>query len=135
MKRVVENVAEALDLADWLQKQEGMEGFKIGVVGSYLSEAKVSDSKKVDLVIKARTEEDEELVGSMLVLGAIEEYLGKKYKNKHTVIWLDLLEKDEEALLEFTTEMCIEPNPESAYGSVVEKVRWADDKEQEEEEN
>ena len=49
------------------------------------------------------------------------------------IIWLDLLEADEEALLKFIGTEGVENNPESAYTNIVGEVRWVEDDEEDNE--
>ena len=93
----------------------------------------VDDS--IDIVLKLRDGEDKDLVGSLTIASAIHRYMTASYSNKIKIIWLDLLEKDEESLLDYVAEEGIEANPESAYTNMVADVRWVDEVEDSDEDS
>lgn len=126
MLKFLENRDEVVDLVHSLSEQPEVSSFKLGVTGSYVTGQNKKNSS-IDIVLKLRDGEDKDLVGSLTIASAIHRYMTASYSNKIKIIWLDLLEKDEESLLDYVAEEGIEANPESAYTNMVADVRWVDE--------
>ena len=66
-----------------------------------------------------------DLIGDLGINYFVRDHIARAYSNKIHIIWLDLLEADEEALLKFIGTEGVENNPESAYTNIVGEVRWS----------
>lgn len=128
MLKFLENRDEALDLVHSLSEQAQLKSFKLGVAGSYVT-ALNKKSSPIDIVLKLRDGENKDLIGDLDICAFIHNTVAQSYSNKIQIIWLDLLETDEEALLKFIGFEGIENNPESAYTNIVGDVRWVDEDE------
>lgn len=125
MLKFLETRDEVVDLLHYLSDNTLLSSFKLGVAGSYAA----GDNKKsspIDIVLKLRDGENKDLVGSFEVAYQVHRLMDSVYSNKIHIIWLDLLEKDEESLLNFVRIQGVEVNPESAYTNIVEGVYWID---------
>ena len=132
MLKFLETRDEVVDLLHYLSDNTLLSSFKLGVAGSYAA----GDNKKsspIDIVLKLRDGENKDLVGSFEVAYQVHRLMDSVYSNKIHIIWLDLLEKDEESLLNFVRIQGVEVNPESAYTNIVEKVYWIDKEDDDEE--
>lgn len=125
MLKFLENRDEVVDLLHYLSENTVLSSFKLGVAGSY-AEGLNKKSSPIDIVLKLRENEDSSLIGNLDVSYQIHRLMHNVYSNKIQIIWLDLLEKDEEALLNFVRTHGVEVNPESAYTNIVEAVYWID---------
>ena len=134
MLKFLENRDEVVDLVHSLSEQPEVSSFKLGVTGSYVTGQNKKNSS-IDIVLKLRDGEDKDLIGSLNIAFAIHRYMEASYSNKIKIIWLDLLEKDEESLLNYVAEDGIEVNPESAYTNIVADVRWVDEVEDNDEDS
>lgn len=131
MLKFLEDNNEVLDMLYELSANPKFSDFRIGVAGSYAMGTNKKGSS-IDLVLKLKDGCDESKIGSLSVIESIHSALKSDYSNKLQVIWLDLLEKDEEKLLNFLRTEGIELNPESAYTNIVDKVVWVDEENSEE---
>lgn len=128
MLKFLENRDEVVDLLHYLSENTVLSAFKLGVAGSY-AEGMNKKSSPIDIVLKLREGEDKSMIGSLDVSYQIHRLMHNVYSNKVQIIWLDLLEKDEVALLNFVRTHGVEANPESAYTNIVEAVHWVDEDE------
>lgn len=126
MLKFLENRDEVVDLLHYLSENTLLSSFKLGVAGSY-AEGLNKKSSPIDIVLKLREGEDKSLIGNLDVSYQIHRLMHNVYSNKVQIIWLDLLEKDEEGLLNFVRTHGVEANPESAYTNIVEAVHWVED--------
>lgn len=126
MLKFLENKDEVLDLIQALSEAPELSSYKIGVSGSY-AQGLNKKASSIDIVLKLRDGEKESLIGDSNINMFIHNFMQDVYSNKISIIWLDLLEKDEENLLEYMRENGLEVNPESAYTNIIEYIAWADD--------
>ncbi len=126
MLKFLEDRDEALDLVHNLAKCTELQAFKLGLAGSYVT-GRNKKGSAIDIVLKLNDGENKDLIGDLDISFYIHQYMTTSYSNKFKVIWLDLLEKDEESLLEFMAEEGVEHNPESAYTNIVGEICWVDD--------
>ena len=126
MLKFLENRDEVVDLVHSLSEQPELHSFKVGVAGSYVTGLNKKASA-IDIILKLREGENKDLIGSFEIVSFIYRYMQDVYSNKICIIWLDLLESDEESLLEYMRMNGLEANPESAYTNIVDEVRWVDD--------
>lgn len=126
MLKFLQNRDEVIDLLHTIAEVPELQPFKIGVAGSY-ADGTNKKSSSIDIVLKLKEGEDPALIGAYHLVEKIRNVTCNVYSNKLQVIWLDLLEKDEEELIEFSRMNGIEANPESAYTNIVECLRWLDD--------
>ena len=132
MLKFLETRDEVVDLVHTVAEQPEMSSFKVGVAGSYVT----SQNKKgsaIDIILKLKDGADKDLIGDLSINYFIRDYIARAYSNKIHIIWLDLLEADEEALLKFIGTEGVENNPESAYTNIVGEVRWVEDDEEDDE--
>ena len=130
MLKFLQNRDEVVDMAHTLAEMPVLSPFKVCVAGSYVTGLNKKASS-IDIVLKLRDGMDRDLIGSVSVVESIHRATVDVYSNKIQVIWLDLLEKDEENLLDFQRKYGMEANPESAYTNIVEQVRWTDESDEE----
>lgn len=126
MLKFLQNRDEALDLAHSLADCPELSAFEVGIAGSYVTGLNKKASA-IDIVLKLKDGEDKNLIGDLDISFYIHQYMAPIYSNKIKIIWLDLLEKDEESLLEFMAEEGVEHNPESAYTNIVGDICWVND--------
>ena len=126
MLKFLENRDEVVDLIHSMSEQPEFSPFKLGVAGSYVTGENKKNSA-IDIVLKLRDGEDEGLIGNLSICAYIHRYMDASYSNKIKILWLDLLEKDEENLLDYMANEGIEANPESAYTNIVGEIRWVDE--------
>lgn len=126
MLKFLQTRDEAVDLAHNLAELPELKAFKVGVAGSYVTGLNKKGSA-IDIVLKLRDGQNKDLIGDLDINWAIRSTIEPAYSNKIHIIWLDLLENDEEDLLKFMASEGVENNPESAYTNIVGDVRWADD--------
>lgn len=131
MLKFLQDQSEVLDMLTELHENSLFSDFRIGVAGSYAVGNNKAGSS-IDLVLKLKDGCDKDKIGSLSIIDSIHSVIKDDYSNKLQVIWLDLLEKDEEKLLEFMRTQGIELNPESAYTNIVEHVSWVDEEDEEE---
>ena len=132
MLKFLETRDEVVDLVHTVAEQPEMSSFKVGVAGSYVT----SQNKKgsaIDIILKLKEGADKDLIGDLGINYFVRDYIARAYSNKIHIIWLDLLEADEEALLKFIGTEGVENNPESAYTNIVGEVRWVEDDEEDDE--
>ena len=132
MLKFLETRDEVVDLVHSVAEQPEMSSFKVGVAGSYVT----SQNKKgsaIDIILKLKDGADKDLIGDLGINYFVRDYIARAYSNKIHIIWLDLLEADEEALLKFIGTEGVENNPESAYTNIVGEVRWVEDDEEDDE--
>ena len=132
MLKFLETRDEVVDLVHTVAEQPEMSSFKVGVAGSYVT----SQNKKgsaIDIILKLKDGADKDLIGDLGINYFVRDYIARAYSNKIHIIWLDLLEADEEALLKFIGTEGVENNPESAYTNIVGEVRWVEDDEEDDE--
>ena len=132
MLKFLETRDEVVDLVHTVAEQPEMSSFKVGVAGSYVT----SQNKKgsaIDIILKLKDGADKDLIGDLSINYFVRDYIARAYSNKIHIIWLDLLEADEEALLKFIGTEGVENNPESAYTNIVGEVRWVEDDEEDDE--
>lgn len=129
MLKFLESRDEVVDLAHFLSEQPQLSSFRVGVAGSYVTAMNKKNSA-IDIILKLKDGENKDLIGDMDISYYIHETISKSYSNKIQIIWLDLLETDEEALLKFIGVEGVENNPESAYTNIVGEVRWVDEDEE-----
>lgn len=128
MLKFLENRDEVVDLIHTLSEQPELKSFKLGVAGSYVTGLNKKNSA-IDIVLKLKDGENRDLIGDLDISFYIHQNIALAYSNKIKIIWLDLLEQDEESLLEFIGAEGVENNPESAYTNIVGDVRWVDEDE------
>lgn len=126
MLKFLQNRDEAIDLVHSLSECPELEGFKLGLAGSFVLGLN-KKSSPIDIVLQLKEGKSSDKIGSFLVTGFIRKYLSDFYSNKVHIIWLDLLEKDEESLLEYMPKVGVEMNPESAYTNIASTVKWIND--------
>ena len=126
MLKFLEDRDEALDLVHNLADCPELKSFRLGLAGSYVTGLNKKASA-IDIVLKLKDGENKELIGDLDTSYYIHQYMAKSYSNKIKVIWLDMLEKDDESLLEFMAEEGVEHNPESAYTNIVGEILWIDE--------
>lgn len=134
MLKFVENRDEAMDIVSALASQPEVEAFRVGLAGSYA----VNTNKKassIDIVLKLKDGKDSELIGDFNISEAIFRFIEAAYSNKINLIWLDLLEVDETALLDYMAKAGMEKNPESVYTNIVEEVKWVDEMDSDDDED
>lgn len=132
MLKFLETRDEVVDLVHTVAEQPEMSSFKVGVAGSYVT----SQNKKgsaIDIILKLKDGADKDLIGDLGINYFVRDHIARAYSNKIHIIWLDLLEADEEALLKFIGTEGVENNPESAYTNIVGEVRWVEDDEEDDE--
>ena len=132
MLKFLETRDEVVDLVHTVAEQPEMSSFKVGVAGSYVT----SQNKKgsaIDIILKLKDGADKDLIGDLSINYFVRDHIARAYSNKIHIIWLDLLEADEEALLKFIGTEGVENNPESAYTNIVGEVRWVEDDEEDDE--
>lgn len=136
MLKILESKQEAIELVENLAKQDFLQEFHVGATGSFM-ENTMKKSSSVDIVLKLREDGDKDLIGSISLLKSIHNYLSTYYHHKFNVLWLDLLVKDDEHLVEYVMAEGMEPNPESVYTNVVDSLKWegASEEDEEEEDN
>ena len=134
MKKFLETRDEVVELVHSLSERPELKPFKLGVAGSYVTGLNKKASP-IDIVLKLREGESKDWVGSLVISRYIHRDMEEVYSNKIRIIWLDLLEKDEEDLLDFVATNGFEANPESAYTNIVGEIRWVDEVEDEEDED
>lgn len=130
MLKIVETKQEAIELVVHLAKQDFLQDFRVGATGAFM-ENTMKKSSSVDIVLKLKEDGDEDLIGSISLLRSIKNYLGTYYHNKFNILWLDLLSKEEESLIEFVQSEGLEANPESVYTNVVDSLKWGSEDEDE----
>ena len=126
MLKFLENRDEVVDLVHTLSERPELKDFKLGVAGSYVTGLNKKASA-IDIVLKLREGCNKDLIGDLDISFYIHQHIATAYSNKIKVIWLDLLETDEEALLKFMATEGVEANPESAYTNIVGDIRWVDE--------
>ena len=126
MLKFLENRDEVVDLVHSLSERPELKDFKLGVAGSYVTGLNKKASA-IDIVLKLREGSNKDLVGDLDISFYIHQFMSASYSNKIKIIWLDLLESDEEALLKFMASEGVEANPESAYTNIVGDIRWVDE--------
>lgn len=126
MLKFLENRDEVVDLVHSLSERPELKDFKLGVAGSYVTGLNKKASA-IDIILKLRDGSNKDLVGDLDISFYIHQYMAASYSNKIKIIWLDLLESDEEALLKFMASEGVEANPESAYTNIVGDIRWVDE--------
>jgi hypothetical protein len=126
MKKFLETRDEVVELVHSLSERPELKPFKLGVAGSYVTGLNKKASP-IDIVLKLREGESKDWVGSLVISRYIHRDMEDVYSNKIRIIWLDLLEKDEEELLDFVATNGFEANPESAYTNIVGEIRWVDE--------
>ena len=126
MLKFLQSRDEVVDLIHTLAEAPALQSFRIGVAGSYLTGLNKKGSP-IDIVLKLKEGQNKDLIGDMDINFYIHQYISPAYSNKIQIIWLDLLEEDEEALLKFIGTEGLENNPESAYTNIVGELCWADD--------
>ena len=134
MKKFLETRDEVVELVHSLSERPELKPFKLGVAGSYVTGMNKKASP-IDIVLKLREGESKDWVGSLVISRYIHRDMEEVYSNKIRIIWLDLLEKDEEELLNFVATNGFEANPESVYTNIVGEVRWVDEVEDDEEDD
>ena len=132
MLKFLENRDEVVDLVHTVAEQPEMSSFKVGVAGSYVTSLNKKGSA-IDIILKLKDGADKDLIGDLGINYFVRDHLARAYSNKIHIIWLDLLEADEEALLKFIGTEGVENNPESAYTNIVGEVRWVEDDEEDDE--
>ena len=126
MKKFLETRDEVVELVHSLSERPELKPFKLGVAVSYVTGLNKKASP-IDIVLKLREGESKDWVGSLVISRYIHRDMEDVYSNKIRIIWLDLLEKDEEELLDFVATNGFEANPESAYTNIVGEIRWVDE--------
>lgn len=126
MLKFLESRDEAMDLVHTLAKCPELSSFKLGLAGSFVTGLNKKASA-IDIVLKLKDGESKDLIGDLDICYYIHHYMATSHSNKIKVIWLDMLEKDDESLLEFMAEEGVEHNPESAYTNIVGEICWVDD--------
>lgn len=134
MLKILESKQEAFELIGLLAKQDFLQDFRIGATGSFM-ENTMKKSSSVDIVLKLKEDGDKDLIGSISLLRSINSFLGTHYHHKFNILWLDLLEKDENALLTYINSEGIAANPESVYMNVVDSLQWDSDSIKDEEDD
>ncbi len=132
MLKFLETRDEVVDLVHTVAEQPEMSSFKVGVAGSYVTSLNKKGSA-IDIILKLKDGADKDLIGDLSINYFVRDYIARAYSNKIHIIWLDLLEADEEALLKFIGTEGVENNPESAYTNIVGEVRWVEDDEEDDE--
>jgi hypothetical protein len=132
MLKFLETRDEVVDLVHTVAEQPEMSSFKVGVAGSYVTSLNKKGSA-IDIILKLKDGADKDLIGDLGINYFVRDYIARAYSNKIHIIWLDLLEADEEALLKFIGTEGVENNPESAYTNIVGEVRWVEDDEEDDE--
>lgn len=132
MLKFLETRDEVVDLVHSVAEQPEMSSFKVGVAGSYVTSLNKKGSA-IDIILKLKDGADKDLIGDLGINYFVRDYIARAYSNKIHIIWLDLLEADEEALLKFIGTEGVENNPESAYTNIVGEVRWVEDDEEDDE--
>ena len=132
MLKFLETRDEVVDLVHSVAEQPEMSSFKVGVAGSYVTSLNKKGSA-IDIILKLKDGADKDLIGDLGINYFVRDYIARAYSNKIHIIWLDLLEADEEALLTFIGTEGVENNPESAYTNIVGEVRWVEDDEEDDE--
>lgn len=126
MLKFLQNRDEAIDLVHSLSECPELADFKLGLAGSFVLGLN-KKSSPIDIVLKLKEDKSSDMIGSFYINGFIRKYLSDFYSNKVHIIWLDLLEKDEEFLLEYMPKVGVEMNPESAYTNIASSVKWVND--------
>lgn len=132
MLKFLETRDEVVDLVHTVAEQPEMSSFKVGVAGSYVTSLNKKGSA-IDIILKLKDGADKDLIGDLSINYFVRDHIARAYSNKIHIIWLDLLEADEEALLKFIGTEGVENNPESAYTNIVGEVRWVEDDEEDDE--
>lgn len=132
MLKFLETRDEVVDLVHTVAEQPEMSSFKVGVAGSYVTSLNKKGSA-IDIILKLKDGADKDLIGDLGINYFVRDHIARAYSNKIHIIWLDLLEADEEALLKFIGTEGVENNPESAYTNIVGEVRWVEDDEEDDE--
>ena len=130
MLKFLESRDEALDLVHILAKSPELSSFRLGLAGSFVTGLNKKASA-IDIVLKLKDGEDKDLIGDLTIAYYIYTQTVRTYSNKIRLLWLDMLEKDDESLLEFMANEGVEHNPESAYTNIVGEVYWIDEDENE----
>jgi hypothetical protein len=128
MLKFLQNRDEAIDLVHSLSECPELSDFKLGLAGSFVQGLNKKASP-IDIVLKLKEDKNSDMIGSFYINGFIRKYLSDLYSNKVHIIWLDLLETDEESLLEYMPKVGVEMNPESAYTNIASTVKWVNDEE------
>lgn len=126
MLKFLQTFDEALDLINELAEKPELSSFEVGLTGSYATYMN-KKSSPIDIVLKLKEGMDETLIGSMEIVELIHNATKNLYSNKLQIIWLDLLEKDEEDMISYAQRHGMEANPISAYTNIVESIKWSDD--------
>lgn len=126
MLKILESKQEALELLGLLVKQDFLQDFRVGATGTFM-ENSMKKSSSVDIVLKLKEDGDKDLIGSISLLRSIHSFLGTHYHHKFNIMWLDLLEKDENSLVKYINSEGMEVNPESVYINVVDSLQWESD--------
>ena len=132
MLKFLETRDEVVDLVHTVAEQPEMSSFKVGVAGSYVTSLNKKGSA-IDIILKLKDGADKDLIGDLDINYFVRDFIARAYSNKIQIIWLDLLEADEEALLKFIATEGVENNPESAYTNIVGEVRCVEDDEEDDE--
>ena len=126
MLKFLQNRDEVVDLVQHLSECDFLSEFKIGVAGSYVQGLNKKGSS-IDIVLALKEGGNEDMIGNLDVNKFIHNFMEESYNNKINIIWLDLLQKDEEELIKYMASEGVEANPESAYTNIVAEVRWVDE--------
>ena len=125
MLRLVQDKEDALVVAKELDELEELEGFSVGIVGSF---ARNSNKKRssIDIILELNDGEQKDKIGSFALIGAVKHYMGENFVNKFEVKWLDLIEDDYNKTLSKNKEINLDENPNSPYLKIIDEVVWAD---------
>lgn len=126
MLKFLQNRDEVVELVQHLSECDFLKSFRIGVAGSYVQGLNKKGSS-IDIVLALKDGKNKELIGNLDVNNFIYNFMEESYNNKINIIWLDMLQEDEESLINYMAKEGVEANPESAYTNIVEEVRWVDE--------
>jgi predicted nucleotidyltransferase len=125
MLRLVQDKEDALVVATELKELEDLDGFSVGIAGSF---ARNSNKKRsaIDIVLELNDNEKKEKVGSFSLIAIIRNYVSENFVNPCEVKFLDLLEDDYQDTLRKNKDLSVNENPNNPYLKVLDEVVWAD---------